>query len=321
MKKPGVKTIKRIIALMLFIGGIVLLCIFGKNKLEEQKSHKIITTNYISYDLARAVTGDSSQIAMLLKPGVETHDFEPSPQDIISIKESELFVYVGGESDEWVKNLLGNNEIENGKSLRLMNLINLKVESTRGIIQFNRKDNSTIEYDEHIWTSPKNTIKLVEGIRDKLSEIHPENKEKYQENAKKYTDELSKIDQEIRFITKVPEKKELIFGDRFPFKYLTDEYDLSYQAAFLGCSDQTEASSSTIAELIKKAKESKTEVILKIEMTSDKLAKTIADEVGAEVLVLNAAHNISQEDFDNGKTYLDIMKENIEVLRRALKAS
>ena len=262
---------------------------------------------------------------MLIKPGTESHSFEPTPEDIINIKNADLFIYVGGESDKWVEDLLKDNEVSRAKTLRLMDLVEVKEEELpEGIEEHEHEHESEEaheehEYDEHIWTSLINAIKLVNGVKDKLSKIHPENKDAYTKNADSYTSRLSTIDQKIRDIVANSNKKELIFGDRFPFRYFVDEYGLDYYAAFPGCSEQTEASSSTIALLIDKAKSNNIKTILKIELTSDKLAKSIADEVGAKVMTLNAAHNISNEDFINGITYADLMESNANVLREALK--
>lgn len=331
MKNKVLKTLSGITIIALILGA----SIFAITKIANNKnSARIISSNFIGYDFARAVTGDKSEISMLLKPGVEAHDFEPTPEDIINIKNADLFIYVGGESDEWIENLLEGNEIPAEKTLRLMDLVEVKEEEfSEGMEEHEHEEHGHEaseahdheaheeheEYDEHIWTSPVNAIKLVNGTKDKLSKIHPEKEGIYTKNANAYISRLLTIDQKIRDVVSSSAKKELIFGDRFPFRYFVDEYDLGYYAAFPGCSEQTEASSQTIAFLIDKVKTDNIKTILKIELTSDKLAKTIAEETGAKVLTLNAAHNISKEDFESGLTYADIMEANINVLKEALK--
>ena len=323
MNKKTLKIIGGVLAIALILG----ISIFAITNLSsKQKTAGILATNFVGYDFARAVTGDESEVSMLLKPGVEMHSYEPTPEDIINIKKADLFIYVGGESDEWVKDLLKDNEIPEAKTLRLMDLVETKEEELSEGMEKNKHKHedesdseSEVEYDEHIWTSPANAIKLVSGIKDRLAQIHPESASTYTKNADAYIARLSSIDQQIRDVVRASNKKELIFGDRFPFRYFVDEYGLDYYAAFPGCSEQTEASSQTIAFLINKAKTSNANTILKIELTSDKLAKSIADEVGASVMVLNAAHNISSDDFKNGVTYADVMERNIEVLGEALK--
>lgn len=332
MKNRLLKVIGGVLAIVLIVG----ICIFAITKLSQnKKTANIISSNFVGYDFARAVTGDKSEVAMLLKPGAEMHDFEPTPEVIINIKNADLFIYVGGESDEWVEDLLKDNEIPKEKTLRLMDLVEVKEEelsegmeeheheheheSEESHEEHEHHHEEEVEYDEHIWTSPVNAIKLVDGVKDKLSKIYPENKDAYAKNADTYTSHLSKIDKKIRDVVANGNKKELIFGDRFPFRYFVDEYGLNYYAAFPGCSEQTEASSKTIAFLINKAKSDNIKTILKIELTSDKLAKSIAEEAGAKVMTLNAAHNISSEDFEKGVTYADIMESNIEVLKEVLK--
>ncbi len=326
MKNKMLKTIGGVLAIAVILGA----SIFAIAKLSQNKTTaNVISSSFIGYDFTRAVAGDNAGISMLLKPGAEMHSFEPTPEDIINIKNADLFIYVGGESDEWVEDLLKDNEITEAKTLRLMDLVEVKEEElSEGMEEHEHEseeehehhhDEEEVEYDEHIWTSPVNAIKLVNGIKEKLSKIHPENKDAYVKNAENYTARLSSIDQKIRSVVANGNKKELIFGDRFPFRYFVDEYGLSYYAAFPGCSDQTEASSKTVAFLINKAKADDIKTILKIELTSDKLAKNIADEAGAKVLTLNAAHNISSEDFNKGVTYVDIMENNVKVLKEALK--
>ena len=305
MKKKILKIICGV-AVFLLVGGSGFFLV--KNLAQGKTDVKIIAANFIGYDFIRAVTGESSRVEMILKPGEEVHNFEPTPEEIIKIKKADLFIYTGGESDEWIEKLLKDNEVEAEKTLRLMDLVELREE-----------EGEEGEYDEHIWTSPVNAMKLIEGVREKLTKIYPEEKEKFNQNAKNYSEKFSKFDQEIRKIIENGKRKELVFGDRFPFLYLVREYGLDYYAAFSGCSEQIEASSQTISFLIKKVREDKIPVILKIELTSDKLARSIAEETGAKVLELNAAHNVSEEDFRKGTTYAEMMEKNIGVLREALE--
>lgn len=310
------------IGLLAIIGVVIL--IFGilailKRENVEDESYAVMATNFVGYDFARAVMGESDDVGMLLAPGAEMHDFEPTPQDIINIKKADFLIYIGGESESWVERMIESNDIDRNKTLRLMGLVELKEEEVIEGMELEGEDEEEEEYDEHIWTSPRNAIMLVRAIEDRLSEIWPENKEHYHKNAETYISRLEKIDQQIREVVEDAEKKELIFGDRFPFRYFVDEYGLDYYAAFPGCSEQTEASSKTVAFLVDKAKQDGIKYILKIELTDGKLAKVIAEEVGAEVRELSAAHNISKEDFENGITFVDLMERNTEVLKEVLR--
>ncbi|MBR3180575.1 zinc ABC transporter substrate-binding protein [Candidatus Saccharibacteria bacterium] len=294
-------TSKKVFYILAFCLALLLLVAFLLiPKSPKNLSPKIVTTNFISYDFARAVTGDSNSIKMLINPGSEIHDFEPTPEDIIAINNSELFIYVGGESDNWVFDLLKNNEISPEKTLRLMDFVE------------QRKD------DEHIWTSLPNSIKLIREIEEKLVSLFPEKHTQYSENAENYIARLTKTDQEIREIVDNSNKKELIFADSFPFLYFVEEYGLNYFSAFPGCDEHSEPNANAISELIDKVKADNLKVVLKIELTNGKLANLVAEETGAKVLELNAAHNISREDFEKSLTFADIMEKNVEVLREAL---
>ncbi len=282
-----------------------------------QSKTNIISTSFIGYDFARAVTGDKDQVSMLLKPGAEVHNYEPTPQDIINIKNAKLFIYIGGESEEWVEKLLADNNISTEHRVRLMDFVEPKTEVAKEGMESDEEDGEE-EYDEHIWTSIPNAMRLVNAIRDKLTALNAGTQDKYAKNAEEYTNRLKTIDDELRATIAKASNHTLIFGDRFPFRYFTDEYGLDYYAAFPGCSDQTEASASTISFLINKAKELGAKAIFKTEMTSGSLAETIANEAGAKVYTLHAAHNISEEELTSGLSYADIMERNVKTLKEAL---
>ncbi len=286
---------------------------------ETNKNDKltIISTSFPGYDFARAITKGSEDIdvKMLIKPGSEIHDFEPTPQDIINIKKSDIFIYVGGESDNWVSDILNDVDTDRTKIIKLMDLVTLKEEET--VLGMEAHEEET-EYDEHVWTSPINAIKIISELKDEIIKIDVKNKNMYEKNTNNYINDLTDIDNEIRSLVSNAQRREIIFGDRFPIRYFADEYGLSYYAAFPGCSEQTEASAKTISFLIDKVKEDKVPAVFYIELSGGKIAKAIADETGAKVLEFNSAHNISQKDFDAEITYLQIMKKNINVLKEAL---
>lgn len=298
---------------------ILILLLVGCTKTNQEKKINILTTNFPGYDFSRALTKnvDDINVEMLLKPGSEMHDYEPTPKDIIKIEKSDIFIYVGGESDEWVKKIL---KRINPKKTRIIKLIDIVEKKTEEEIEGMEEEHEhhEEEFDEHVWTSPVNAIKIIENLEKEIIKIDKENKEKYESSAKEYKNELSQIDIEIRNIVANSKRKELIFGDRFPFRYFTDEYNLNYYAAFKGCSDQTEASSKTIAFLINKVKKDNVPVVFHIELSNKKLAEEISKHTNAKVLELHSAHNISKKDFKNGVTYIDIMRKNIEALKEAL---
>lgn len=316
---------KKKVFIILFISIFTFLLV-GCGKKEETKKYSIVVTNFPCYDFARAIVKDSEEIdiKMLLKPGSEIHDFDPTPQDIINIENSDLFIYVGGESDTWVDSIIDDIDKDKTKIIKLMDFVPLLVEEAKeGMEEENHEeehnDEHEEEYDEHVWTSPKNAIKIIEGLSKVISQIDEENSELYLNNAKNYIEELKKIDAEIREIVNNSSKKLLIFGDRFPFRYFTNEYGLDYYAAFNGCSESSEASAKTIAFLVDKIKSNNINYILKIELSSEKIALALKNETNKEIRTFNSAHNITQKDFDKGVTYVDIMKDNIVVLREVLK--
>ena len=310
----------KIIIIFSIILLVTLGIIFNFSHTRNQASLSIIATNFPAYDFARAITGDTAEIKMLIKPGTEPHDFEPTPQDIIDINNSQLFIYTGGESDEWIKDIIRDIDPTRTQVYRMMDAVTPVEESIKeGMESPHEEQEDGIEYDEHVWTSPKNAIKIINSLKDKFIKISPQNQAIFEKNTKSYTDQLSTLDQEIQAIIDSASRKVLVFGDRFPLRYFVDDYGLDYYAAFPGCSEQTEANSTTIAFLIDKVKSKSIPVVFKTEMSSDKIARTIADETGAKILEFNAAHHISLDDFNSGLTYLDIMKNNLAPLREALK--
>lgn len=306
---------KKIISLFIIVLSIFL--ISGCSTSEGNKT-TIIATNFPAYDFAREITKDSDiEVKMLLKPGSESHDYEPTPKDIISISKSSMFIYVGGESDEWVDDLLDSIDTSNIQIVKMLDEVNAVYEEKVEGMQSD-EDEEEKEYDEHVWTSPKNVIMISRTIKDKISKIDPNNRELYNNNFNEYKSKLDSLDNEFRKIVQNSNRRELIFADRFPLRYFVDEYGLSYYAAFPGCSSETEASAKTISFLINKVREDNIPVILTIEFSNKKIAKAISKETGAKILEFNSAHNISSEDFESGKTYLDIMNDNLEVLKEAL---
>jgi len=303
---------KKIYKLILIL--LVIIMTGCANKKEEKL--KIVTVNFPAYDFARAITKDVKgvEVEMLLNPGEEVHTYDPSPKDIINIEKSDIFIYTGGESDEWVEKII--KDIKNTKIIKMMDLVDKKEEEI--VEGMENEDNEEIEYDEHVWTSPVNAIKIIENITDNIIQKDEKNKEIYENNSENYINEIKNIDSNIRQIVNTSKRKELIFADRFPARYFTDEYNLKYYAAFKGCAEETEASAKTIAFLIDKVKKDNIPAVFKIEMSNGKLASQIAKETNTKVLEFNSAHNITKNEFESGKTYVDIMKDNAKALKEAL---
>lgn len=300
---------------------------------------KVVTTIFPQYDFVRQIAGDNVSLTMLLKPGEETHSYEPTPQDIIAIQNADLFIYVGGENDEWVEDILESPEMKHVKCLRLVDCVSgvLEEEEVEGMQEergHHHEEESTLHsadeteeehnahvhtMDEHVWTSPRNAVDIVAHITDELCSLDSEHAQVYEQNANDYEAQLKELDVEFQEVVKNAQNHTILFGDRFPFRYFAAEYGLDYYAAFSGCASDTEPSAATMAFLINKVKEEKIPVVLKMELSNDNIANAIAETCDVPVKVFYSSHNISAEQFAAGVTYLDLMKENVETLKEALR--
>lgn len=316
MKKNTKKVVRNIIELFFAVTVLFGAVLIFANKQKPHENFAIIATNFPAYDFARTIVGDDANIKMLLKPGGEIHDFDPTPQDILDIENSAIFIYTGGESDEWVKNILHSINTDKIHLIRMMDAVEAVEEEI--IDGMDEEKEGNITYDEHVWTSPLNAIKIINAIKTTLVEVFPEKENTFADNAEKYITKLSELDQEFRRVAENSQRKTLIFGDRFPLRYFTDEYKLTYYAAFPGCSEQTEASSKAVSFLTKKIEAEKIPVVLKTELSNGKLADILSAETNTKVLEFHSAHNVSVDDFNNGVTYVDLMKRNLTVLEEAL---
>ncbi len=284
---------------------------------EDPDKINIISTIFPSYDFAKQIAGENANVTMLLKPGMESHDYDPTPQDIIKIQNCDLFIYVGGESDEWVSDILASDEQKPKKVIALMDCVDkVEEETVEGMEEDDEGDE--IEYDEHVWTSPKNAVTITKKISDTLQEIDSENAKEYEKNTVSYCAKLSSLDSKFQKIVDKAKRKTLIFGDRFPFRYFADEYELNYYAAFPGCSSETEPSASTVSFLIDKVKKENIPVVFYIEFSNEKIADTICEDTAARKLLFHSCHNITQEEFDNGISYVELMNQNAKNLEEAL---
>ncbi len=304
----------------------ILLQITGCGVRETKKENgklTIVTTVFAEYDFLRNIAGDLVNLEMLLLPGADLHTFDPTPKDIVKVQEADLFVTIGGESDAWSDKIIESVDNENLQVFRLMDCVDLvEEELVEGMeAEEEEADHDTIEekeFDEHVWTSPKNAVIIVENMRDTLCRMDSKNASSYQKNAGQYISRLKALDKEFAEVIGGGKRREIVVADRFPFRYFADAYDVEYYAAFPGCSTQTGASAETIAFLIQKVKEDGIPVVFHMELSSEQMCNTICDETGAKKAQLNAVHNISRQDFEKGIGYLDFMWDNIEVLKEAL---
>ena len=302
-------------------------CKPNRNALTQNIEGKInvTTTIFPPYDFVREIAGDMVNLNMLLPPGAESHSFEPSPRDIITIQNSDIFIYSGGDSDKWIEKILQSMNTDNMLILSMMNAVEIVEEEIVEGMEEEDDDHGrdhyeeeVIAYDEHVWTSPRNAILIVREIAELLCEADPASSALYQQNAADYIKSLEELDSAFEELVAGARRKTIVFGDRFPFRYFTDAYGLQYSAAFPGCSTETEPSAATVAFLIDKIRAEQIPVVFHIELSNERMADTISGETGAGKYLLHSVHNITKRDFDSGLGYLEIMRRNVENLREAL---
>ena len=338
------KNLKKLWAIfgLVLVVGLLAFLVLNREKFE-QKKYSVVSTSFPGYDFARAVTKNTNiSTKMLVKPGAETHTYEPTPQDIIDIKNADMFIYVGGDSDTWVKKILKDVDTKKTHVVKLVDLVStVEEEIVEGMEDEDEHDHEHDhdhshshehdhdhdhkhdhdeeeegpEIDEHVWTSPKKAMEIVKKIAKVASEIDAAEETKINDNAEKYVAEIAQVDKDLH--QAIDGKiSEIVVADRFPFRYIADEFGLKYAAAFSGCSEQTEASAKTISFLINKVKQDKIKKIYKIELSNGKIAETVSKDTGAEVLELHSAHNVTADDFSKGVTYVDLMKRNLLALSK-----
>lgn len=295
---------------------------------------QIVATVFPCYDFARQAAGDAADVRMLLRPGEEIHSYEPTPADIRSIQNCDLFLYVGGENDEWVEGILENMGEDAPETLVLTEEVETVAEEIVEGMQEGRGhehdheeshggDSSEAEHaeaDEHVWTSPLNAAQLTDHIAARMEALDPAHAESYRANADAYIGEILALDAEIEDIVERGTRKTLIFGDRFPLRYFAERYGLTYYAAFPGCSAEAEASARTIAFLIEKVREEEIPVVFSIEFSNGNIARSICESAGAEHRMFHSCHNVTAREMEAGETYVSLMRANLEGLRAALES-
>lgn len=317
------------------------------------KKLKIVATIFPEYDWVRQILGDEAKnadITLLLDKGVDLHSYQPNAEDIAKISECDLFLYVGGESDGWVKDALKEGKNPDRKVINLLEALgnNTKeeevVEGMQAEEEEGSKDSESTaesqaagestaasaeseeeecpEYDEHVWLSLRNAESICEVITEDLKSLDSAHAAVYEANLKKYTEQLESLDQQYTDTVKAAANKTLLFGDRFPFRYLVDDYGIKYYAAFVGCSAETEASFETVSFLAKKMDELGLKHVMTIEGPNKKIAETIIQNTkdkNQDILTLNSMQSTTEQDIESGETYLGIMQQNLEVLKKALQ--
>ena len=302
---------------------------------------QIVTTLFPYYDFARAIVGDRADVTLLLSPGREAHSFEPTPLDAVTISEADVFLYNGGEGEYWVESMLDAAGEHIAVASRMMDYVDaLNEEYVEGMQgadghdhdhehgshdhdhdhEEDEHDSDEIEYDEHIWTSPKNAVVLCRAVCDAICKADPANEDFYRTNCDDYCAQLEALDARFSALCESAPRRLLIFADRFPMLYFCREYGLDYRAAFHGCSGDTEPSLATIKFLIDKVEDENIPVVYTIDFGTKKVAAVVSECTGAAIETLYSMQTVSRADFDAGETYLTLMERNFEALRKGLNA-
>ncbi len=331
------KKILGVIAAVLSVAIIFVACSHGRNHNENTIKNNenntklsIVTTIFPEYDWVKQILGENQanvDLTMLLDKGVDLHSYQPSADDMIKVSKCDLFIYAGGESDAWVDDALKSAQNKNMKVINLLDVLGNSVkeeEQVEGMQAEEEEEESEEEgpeYDEHVWLSLKNAKTLCSSIADALCEIDSKNADVYKKNLNEYTKNLDALDNEYQQVVNSAKYDTLVFGDRFPFRYMVDDYSLKYYAAFVGCSAETEASFETIKFLANKVDELGVTTVLTIENPKHKIAQTVVEntkEKNQKILALNSMQSVTSDDVKSGATYLNVMQSNLNVLKQAL---
>ncbi len=323
------KKIISILLCLLLITGIMSGCSGSANTNSTSDKLSIVTTIFPEYDWVREILGENAantDLTLLLDNGVDLHSYQPTADDLIKISTCDLFVYVGGESDEWVDDALKNAVNTDMKIINLLDVLGSAVKTEEAVEGMEKEDehdehDDEPESDEHVWLSLKNAETVCNKICEELQAIDPDNKDVYSANTSSYIEKLSQLDDKYKSAVDNAEHNTVLFGDRFPFRYLTDDYGLEYYAAFVGCSAESEASFETISFLASKVDELGLPCVLTLEGTNLKIAETVVQSTNLKnqkILAMDSMQSTTSEDVENGVTYISVMEKNLSVLTEAL---
>ena len=271
---------------------------------------RVVATDFPCYDLARQVLGSDASLTLLIRPGMDTHTYEPTPADAKAVYEADVLIYIGGTSDAWVEDMLA--DAPGVAAVRMMDSVQPLEEAHA------EHGHEDISYDEHIWTSPVNMRAMLSSVEEALCAADPDGASTYRANAEAYDAQLVQLDQTFRDLVSGAARTELIFADRFPFLYFAREYGLSFVSAFSGCSEEAQPSVQAVAALIDAVEKDGVPVIYVIEMSTGDVARAVAEQTGAEIVEMHSCQSVTGEEFEAGETYLSLMTRNVEALRKGL---
>lgn len=302
---------KRLIAIIICL--VICFSFFGCGNMEKDENKvQIVTAVFPFYDFARQIGGDKVQLTLILPTGTEVHSYEPTPKDIIKIKESDLFIAQGGGADPWTDSVI--NDADGKKVNVFYALENIKLIAE----EHDRPSYSSyVHTDPHVWTTPDNAAIISENICNRLCDIDEKNADYYKKNLAAYKEKLAALDEKFTALTKNCDKT-LIFADQFPFRYFADKYNLKYLAAFPGCSAESEPGAASVARLIDTVKKEKIPVVFYTETSNRQLANAVCEETGAEKLLFHSCHSVTDSELKRGVTYIELMEKNYEALQKAI---
>ena len=281
----------------------------------------IVTTVFPAFDFAREIAGDKAGVCLLVPPGSESHSFEPTAQDILRIQNCDLLICNGGESEIWLEDMLAGMDGEIPR-LVMLDCVQALEEEVKAGMQVaghdHDHDHEEAEYDEHVWTSPRNAALICQALGETLSAIDPANSDYYAGRTESYCDKLLALDADFRALAERSGHPTMIFADRFPARYFVEEYGLDYYAAFPGCAEEAEPSARTVAFLIDKVRQENTPAVFYIEFSNQKMADVICEDTGCQKLLFHCCHNVTRRQLDEGISYLGLMEQNLNTLRGAL---
>ncbi|MBO4903099.1 MAG: zinc ABC transporter substrate-binding protein [Lachnospiraceae bacterium] len=318
------------------LAGILMACCLlatgcDREKTADNGKIQIVATVFPEYDWTKNVLGDNpagAELTLLIDKGVDLHSYQPTTDDILKISTCDLLIYVGGESDAWVESALQEALNKDMIVIDLLDVLGERVkeeEITEGMEEEEEEEGAgeaEPEYDEHVWLSLRNTAVFVNTIAEAMQKLDPDHADLYRQNAGLYNGKLDALDKQYEAVVSDANVTTLLFGDRFPFRYLTDDYGLSYYAAFPGCMAETEASFETITFLAKKVDELDLGAVFTIDGSDGRIAKTIIENTqtkNAQILMLDSMQSVTDTDIQNGTTYLSVMEENLKTLKAYLQ--
>ena len=335
---------KKLVSFLL-LGALLLSGCAAKAEPKDPNKLQIVATVFPAYDFARAAAGEYAEVTLLLPPGAESHSYEPTPADILAVRDCDLFLYLGGDSDAWVETILSSVE-PTGHAMRMVDCVELLAEEHVEGMQLEpghtHEDGEECHeehhheaheeagheadsglgrvtgYDEHVWTSPKNAAAITRSIGAELAELDPAHETYYSAAAETYAGEIERVDAELTAYFDGLEDRTIVFGDRFPLRYFAEQYELDYYAAFPGCSTQTEPSAATIAFLVDKVEREEIPTVWYIEFSNHLVADSIAEATETKTAMFHTCHNVSRQEMDSGVTYVSLMERNLETLRNNL---